>query len=99
MFEAIGGLLTTLFGDITSTFVTLFAIGILVCALGAAFGGDENQGKFKRGLITCIICLVAFLLAGKIVEYFQKNVKGGTTTTFIQTVDKHHLGQKNTEDL
>lgn len=98
MFEAIKGLLNTLFGDITSSFVTLFAIGILICALGAAFGGDESQGKFKRGLITCIICLIVFLLADKVVEYFQTNVKGGATTTMIQTLDTHPLQQKNVKD-
>lgn len=74
MFIRLQGLLNSLFGDITSTFITLFAIGILVCGLLAAFGGEENQAKFKRGLFLCIIGLIVFLLARPIVEYFQRNL-------------------------
>ena len=74
MFESLQGLLNSLFGDITSTFITLFAIGILVCGLLAAFGGDENQTKFKRGLFLCVVGLIVFLLARPIVNYFQNNL-------------------------
>lgn len=74
MFIRLQGLLNSLFNDITSTFITLFAIGILVCGLLAAFGGEENQAKFKRGLFLCIIGLIVFLLARPIVNYFQSNL-------------------------
>ncbi|AOZ94942.1 TrbC/VirB2 family protein [Paenibacillus crassostreae] len=74
MFEALQGLLNTLFGDITKTFITLFSIGILVCGLIAAFGGEENQPKFKKGLMLCVVGLVVFVLAKQIVEYFQTNL-------------------------
>lgn len=74
MFESLQGLLNSLFGDITSTFITLFAIGILVCGLLAAFGGDENQAKFKRGHFLCVVGLIVFLLARPIVNYFQNNL-------------------------
>lgn len=74
MFSQIQGLLNTLFGDITSTFITLFAIGILVTGLLAAFGGEENQAKFKKGLFLSIIGLSVFLLAKPIVTYLQNNL-------------------------
>lgn len=76
MFESLQGLFNTLFGDITKTFITLFSIGILVCGLLAAFGGEENQPRFKKGLITCVTGLVAFLLAKQVVDYFQTNLGG-----------------------
>lgn len=76
MFTSLQALFNTLFGDITKTFITLFSIGILVCGLLAAFGGEENQPRFKKGLISCVIGLIAFLLAKQIVEYFQKNLGG-----------------------
>ncbi|WP_255516161.1 hypothetical protein, partial [Geobacillus sp. C56-T2] len=74
VFDQLRGLLNSLFGDITSTFITLFAIGILICGLLAAFGGEENQAKFKRGLFLCISGLIVFLLARPIVYYFQSNL-------------------------
>lgn len=74
MFRQLRGLLNSLFGDITSTFITLFAIGILVCGLLAAFGGEENQAKFKRGLLLCVGGLIVFLLAKPIVSYFQTHL-------------------------
>lgn len=76
MFESLQGLFNTLFGDITKTFITLFSIGILVCGLLAAFGGEENQPRFKKGLFSCVIGLIAFLLAKQIVDYFQNNLGG-----------------------
>ncbi|MEC0238225.1 hypothetical protein P4H71_28325 [Paenibacillus kribbensis] len=76
MFDKLNGLFEALFGDISKTFITLFAIGILVCGLLAAFGGEENQPKFKKGLFLCIIGLVAFLLAKSVVEYFQGKLGG-----------------------
>ena len=74
MFERIQGLLNTLFGDITNTFITLFAIGILVTGLLAAFSGEENQAKFKKGLIFSIMGLIIFLLERPIVAYIQNNL-------------------------
>lgn len=74
MFEAIDGLLNSLFKDIQSTFITLFAIGFLVCAFGT-WAGDEHSGpRFKKGLVLCIGGIVVFLLADPIVTYFQKRL-------------------------
>jgi len=74
VFKSLRTLLNALFTDITSTFITLFAIGILVCGLLTAFGGEENQAKFKRGLVVCIGGLIVFLLAKPIVSYFQTHL-------------------------
>lgn len=74
MFESIQSLLNTLFSDISQTFVTLFAIGIVILGILAALGGGDNQSKFKAGLLFCIFGLIVFLLAEPIVSYFQDNL-------------------------
>jgi stage V sporulation protein AE len=74
MFDAIGGLLDTLFGDIQSTFTTLFGIGILFCTIMAIFGDDQNQALFKKWLARIVIAFIIFLIAMPIIEYFQDNV-------------------------
>ncbi|WP_068505919.1 TrbC/VirB2 family protein [Paenibacillus kribbensis] len=76
MFDLINKFLETLFGDMTKTGITVFAIGLLVTGLLAAFGGEENQGKFKKAFGLCLIGLAAFLLAKAIVAYFQTNLGG-----------------------
>lgn len=50
MFGKLNALLVAFMTDWKSTFITIFIIGILVCAAGAGFGGDEHAGKFKSAL-------------------------------------------------
>ncbi|MED1560099.1 hypothetical protein [Bacillus paramycoides] len=71
MFNKLSALLIAFMTDWKSTFITIFIIGILVCAAGSAFGGDEHSGKFKSALKTIIICLVLYLLAPEIVDYVK----------------------------
>lgn len=74
LFARIGGLLNALFSDFQSTFITIFAIGILICAVGV-WSGDEHAGqRFKKGMIFCAVGLIVFLLAKPIVNYIQTNL-------------------------
>ena len=74
MFSQLQNLLDSIFSDISTTFITLFAIGVLVCGLMAAFGGEENQPKFKKGLVLCIFGVVAFTLAKPLITYLQTSL-------------------------
>lgn len=71
MFTQIGKLLTGLRTDISNTFITLFIIGLLFCALMVWVGGDENAPKFKKSLLVCLAGLVIFIIAGPIVTYVK----------------------------
>ncbi|OUB36715.1 hypothetical protein CN980_09795 [Bacillus cereus] len=71
MFGKLSALLIAFMTDWKSTFITIFIIGILVCAAGSALGGDEHSGKFKSALKTIVICLVLYLLAPEIVDYVK----------------------------
>jgi hypothetical protein len=71
MFGKLNALLVAFMTDWKSTFITIFIIGILVCAAGAGFGGDEHAGKFKSALKTIVICLVLYLLAPEIIDYVK----------------------------
>lgn len=74
MFDRIGGLLQALFNDLQSTFITIFAIGLLICAIGIWAGDEHATPKFKKGLIMCAAGVVVFLLAGPIVNYISNNL-------------------------
>lgn len=74
MFDRIGNLLSTLFTDLQSTFITIFAIGLLICAVGIWAGDEQATPKFKRGLMMCAAGVVVFLLAGPIVSYISNNL-------------------------
>jgi len=74
MFDQINGLLNSLFTDMQSTFITIFAIGLLICAVGV-WAGDEHAGpKFKKGLMFCAMGVVVFLLARPIIDYISINL-------------------------
>lgn len=74
MFGRIENLILRIFTDMQSTFIWIFAIGLLFCAIMIGFGGDENAPKFKKGLIFCIVGVVVFLLAKPAIEYIQNNL-------------------------
>jgi len=74
MFDRISGLLNTLFNDMQTTFITIFAIGLLVCAVGIWAGDEQATPKFKKGLIMCAAGVVVFILAQPIVNYISNNL-------------------------
>ena len=74
MFERVQGFLGVLFSDMQSTFITLFAIGILICTMGVASGDEQSASKFKSGIKISGVGLVVFLLAKPIIEYVQTNL-------------------------
>lgn len=74
MFDRIDGLLSALFTDIQTTFITLFAIGLLICAVGAWAGDEQTTPRFKKGLFLCVGGVVVFLLADPIITYFQNRL-------------------------
>lgn len=71
MFKRIENLILSLFTDMQTTFIWIFALGGLFSGLMVAFGGEENAPRFKKYLMFCIIGLVVFLLAKPIVEYIK----------------------------
>ncbi|UOR14085.1 hypothetical protein [Halobacillus amylolyticus] len=74
MFNRIGQFLDILFADLQTTFLTVFAIGLLICAIGVWAGDDHSGPKFKKGLVLCAFGVIVFLLAGPIVEYIDTNL-------------------------
>jgi len=74
MFERIQGFLNTLFSDMQGTFITIFAIGLLICAIGVWAGDEQSSPKFKNGIKLCVIGVVLFLLAKPVIEYVQTNL-------------------------
>ena len=74
MFNSIKSLLLSLFIDMQTTFITLFAIGFLFCALMIWQGEEQNAPKFKKGLGFTVAGVVVFLLAKPIVEYVQSGL-------------------------
>lgn len=74
MFTRIGYLLNKIFTDLQSTFIWLFAIGILISAVGVWAGGEENAPKFKKGLTMSIAGVVIFLLAKPMIDYVKMNL-------------------------
>ncbi|WP_017380621.1 hypothetical protein [Paenisporosarcina sp. TG-14] len=74
MFERIQGFLDTLFSDIQGTFIIVFAIGLLICAIGVWAGDEQNSRKFKNGIKLCVFGVVLFLLARPIIQYVQANL-------------------------
>lgn len=73
LFESLEKLLNAIFTNIFNTGATLFGVGILFCALMAAFGGEEGKQKFQKGLVVCLIAFVAFLLAKAIIAFIKTN--------------------------
>ncbi|QDY46983.1 hypothetical protein FK545_20555 (plasmid) [Planococcus glaciei] len=74
MFERINGFLNTVFSDMQSTFITVFMIGLLICAIGVWAGDEQSSPRFKRGLVLSVLGLVVFILAKPIIEYVQINL-------------------------
>lgn len=74
MFERIDGFLDTVFSDMQSTFITVFMIGLLICAIGIWTGDEQSSPKFKRGLVLSVFGLAVFILAKPIIEYVQINL-------------------------
>jgi len=71
MFDKLSSLLISFMTDWKSTFITAFIIGILVCMAGAAWGGEEHQGRFKTGLKTIVVCLIIYILAPDVIDYVR----------------------------
>lgn len=74
MFERISGFLNTLFADMQTTFITIFMIGLLICAIGVWAGDEQSSPKFKNGLKLCVVGVVLFLLAKPVIDYIQTNL-------------------------
>lgn len=74
MFERINGFLNTVFSDMQSTFITVFMIGLLICAIGVWAGDEQSSPKFKNGLKLSVLGLVVFILAKPIIDYVQMNL-------------------------
>ena len=74
-FLSIKKLLDAMFNDVLSTFITVFCLGFLFCALMLWKGSEESAPKFQKGLIGTIIGIVVFTLAKVIVAYVQAKLK------------------------
>jgi len=74
MFDRISTFLNTLFTDMQGTFITIFMIGLLICAVAVLAGDEQSTPKFKNGIKVCLIGLVVFILAKPIVDYIKINL-------------------------
>ncbi|MEN0645521.1 hypothetical protein MKY91_20360 [Alkalicoccobacillus gibsonii] len=74
MFNRIRGLLTSIFTDFQTTFIWIFSIGFLICAIATANADENSAPRFKKGAIWCGVGVVVFLLARPIVQYIQSNL-------------------------
>lgn len=74
MFTRIGKLLNKIFTDLQTTFIWIFAIGILISAIGVWAGDEQNAPRFKKGLMLSIVGVVVFLLAKPIIDYVKTNL-------------------------
>ncbi|MFC3210679.1 hypothetical protein [Planomicrobium okeanokoites] len=74
MFDRIGAFLNTLFTDMQGTFITVFMIGLLICAIGVWAGDEQSSPKFKNGIKLCVLGVVLFLLARPVIDYIQTNL-------------------------
>lgn len=70
-FTKIDTLLKAFYADITSTGITLFSIGLLICALIVWRGSDESAQKGKKGVVICFAGAVLFLVADLFVTYIK----------------------------
>lgn len=57
-----------------STFITIFMIGLLICAIGVWAGDEQSSPKFKNGLKLSVLGVVLFLLAKPVIDYIQVNL-------------------------
>ncbi|WP_332633072.1 hypothetical protein [Halalkalibacter flavus] len=73
LFESLQKLINAIFSNVFNLGATIFGIGILFCALMAAFGGEEGKQKFQKGLVVCIMAFVVFLLARAIIGFVRMN--------------------------
>jgi len=71
LFESLNNLLDTVFDELRSVGVTVFAIGIIVMALLTAFGGEENKRTFQRGFVVCVVGIIVFFLAKPIITFLR----------------------------
>lgn len=74
MFARIQAFLNTLFSDMQGTFITIFMIGLLICAIGVWAGDEQSSPKFKNGIKLCVLGVVLFLLARPVIDYVQTNL-------------------------
>lgn len=74
VFDRISVFLNTLFSDMQGTFITIFMIGLLICAIGVWAGDEQSSPKFKNGLKLCVLGVVLFLLAKPVIDYIQTNL-------------------------
>ncbi|RBW68247.1 hypothetical protein [Bacillus taeanensis] len=73
LFDSLQQLINAIFSNIFNLGATIFGIGILFCALMAAFGGEEGKQKFQKGLVVSIMAFTSFLLAKAIIAFVQTN--------------------------
>lgn len=74
MFTKIQGLLNSLFNDIQTTFLTLFAITLMISAIVWAFGDEHTSAGAKKWFVRILIALIVFLLAMSIVTYVRSKL-------------------------
>ena len=74
MFERIQGFLDTLFSDMQGTFITIFAIGLLICAIGVWAGDEQSSPKFKNGIKLWAFFIIKRHQLQILIEYVQTNL-------------------------
>ncbi|MED5094485.1 hypothetical protein [Bacillus safensis] len=73
-FTGIKKFLNSLFSDVSSTAITIFALGFLFCALMVWRGSEENAPRFQKGMYYTGAAVAVAVLAKVIVQYIKKGV-------------------------
>ncbi|MEH2980229.1 MULTISPECIES: hypothetical protein [Bacillus] len=73
-FAGIKHFLSGLFSDITSTSITVFALGFATCALVVWRGSEETVPRFQKGMFWTGAAVVVSVLAKVIVTYVKSGV-------------------------
>jgi hypothetical protein len=73
-FTGIKNFLGSLFSDVTSTSITVFALGFAFCALMVWRGSEEVVPRFQKGMFWTGCAVVVSVLSKIIVSYVKNGV-------------------------
>ncbi|CAI6330516.1 hypothetical protein [Bacillus subtilis] len=73
-FTGIKHFLSGLFSDVTSTSITVFALGFAFCALMVWRGSEDTVPRFQKGMFWTGCAVAVSVLAKVIVSYVKSGV-------------------------
>lgn len=73
-FSRINSFISAQYTEILNLFLTVSAIGVLVCAFMIWQGSEENVPRFKKGLFWTLVALVIAVMAKGIITWVKAGV-------------------------